>query len=195
MGVNLGAITGKLNQYVKSAEGQKRIKDKINDIKRGNGGEGSFGSGSGITQAGDFVPTYDQMQAAAKDLIAIIRRNAASSNLPESVMANVESFCDSPINIASDGSATISINMLDDAHRESLDPERYSDGIDNIVAAFNAGINAKGSVFGEWKSHGVKTWSKRHRSPARFMQNAVDEFNAKYSEKYNVSVTLSGIYE
>lgn len=195
MGVNLGAITGKLNEYAKSTEGQKRIREKITDIKGGFGNGGKWSAGSGRTQAGDFVPTYNQMQDAAKELISIIRLHAASSNLPQSVMAHVESFCDSPIVVADDGSATISINMLDNAHRESLDPDNFQDGIENIVAAFNVGIDADGAVFGMWESHGVKTWSKRHRSPTRFIQSAVDEFNFRYGEKYNVTVTLNSIYE
>lgn len=189
MGISLGAIAGKLKQYADSPAGKQRMAEAVQRIRESKGLSG----GSGRTQAGDVVATYDQMQAAAKELVALIRKHAAGASLPPSVMAHIESFSDLPLVVHPDGSASIAINMLDDPSRPSVQPENY-DGAYNIVALFNAGYTAKGSVYGSWKTAGRDIWTKKHRDGLFFLQKAIEEFNSKYAAKYNVSVRLDGQY-
>lgn len=190
MGVNIGSITGKIKKFADSPAGKKKMADSIQQIRSGNGVSGAIGK----TQAGDDVITYEQMQAAAKELVALVRRHAASASLPPSVMTHVESFIDSPLVIHPDGSASIEINMLDDARRPSVQPESY-DGAYNIVALFNKGYTAGGSIYGRWESAERDIWTKQHREGLFFLQKAINEFNSKYAAKYNVSVRLDGQYE
>lgn len=189
MGVNLGSIVDKLNKYASSKAGKAKMDAAIQSIREG--GNASLGSRALGTNTG--VATYHQMEAAAEDLIAIIRRHAASSNLPESVMAHIESFCKTPLIKNPDGSASISLTMTDDLSRESLQPDKF-DGSYNIVAAFNSGYSAKGSVYGLWKSKDIKVKSLSVREGSRFIQSAVDEFNSKYAAKYNVTVSIDSVY-
>ena len=190
MGINIGSIAGKVKKFAESPAGKQKMAQAVQRIREGKGPSGN----SGRTQAGDIVVTYEQMQEAAKDLISIIRRHAASANLPASVMAHIESFSDSPLVKHEDGSASIAINMLDDASRESVQPEKY-DGAWNIVASFNAGYEAKRSAFGYWKSYEVYIRTKPQRDGLFFLQSAIAEFNGKYGKKYNVTVTLDNKYE
>lgn len=77
---------------------------------------------------------------------------------------------DYKVDISFDGSAL---------RRESLEPDLYPDGLNDIVQLFVKGYSASGSVWGEW--HGDKHWGLRHRSPNDFMNKAVEEFNNKYT--------------
>ena len=76
----------------------------------------------------------------------------------------------------------VSIGFNEEAlKRESLDPVRYPEGVENIVKLFITGYNARASVYGVWKGHGEEEiWSLRHRDPNSFMDDAVEEFNNKY---------------
>lgn len=188
MGVSVSAIAAKLDAWEKSDDGQKKIREIIKDIQKSKGHSGKTGTG-------DIIVTHEQMEAAAKDFISMIRKHAASSGIPDSVMGHIESFQDSPLVENPDGSVKIEINMLDNPRRESVQPSTYQRGSDNIVAAFNVGYSAKGQVFGQWETAGKSIWTLKHRDGLYFLQRAVEEFNAKYGKKYNVTVTLDSQYE
>lgn len=185
MKINSAALSAKIEVFKASSEGKETIKNAIVKYREG----GSIG-GSGD---GSEAITYDKMEKVAKELISMVRKHAASAGLPASVMAHIESLEASPIITRDDGSAQISINMMDDPSRPSLLPEDFS-GLPNIVASFNRGIDASGSVFGYWESAGKEVWSQKHRPALLFMQAAINEFNAKYGSKYNVTVTLAPEY-
>lgn len=86
---------------------------------------------------------------------------------------------------------SISISFNEDAlRRESLDPDRYPDGVSNIVKLFINGYDARGAVYGVWKGHGdEEIWSLRHRDPNDFMEKAVEEFNSKYTDVARAETT------
>lgn len=85
--------------------------------------------------------------------------------------------------VYSEGKYTISISFNKEAlHRDSLAPERFPEGISNIIKLFVNGYDARAGVLGVWKGHGdEEIWSIRHRDPNSFMSDAVDEFNKKYT--------------
>lgn len=188
MKINSAALSAKIEAFKASSEGKETIKNAVVKYLEGESTGGHGGSGGGSEAI-----TYDKMEKAAKELIAMVRKHAASAGLPASVMAHIESLEASPIVTRDDGSAQISINMMDDPSRPSLLPENFS-GLPNIVASFNRGIDAHGSVFGYWESAGKEVWSQRHRPALLFMQSAINEFNVKYGSKYNVTVTLAPEY-
>ena len=86
---------------------------------------------------------------------------------------------------------SISISFNEDAlRRESLDPDRYPEGVSNIVKLFINGYDARGAVYGVWKGHGdEEIWSLRHRDPNDFMEKAVEEFNSKYTDVARAETT------
>lgn len=188
MAISASGVMDKVSAYAKTTEGQKRMRDKIQSYI--NGSDPHVKS-TGKTYGGGVIMTEKEMMAAAKDLIAMLRASAASAGLPASVMEHVESFAFTKPFVAPDGSASIQIYMTDNPYRESLMPQKYG-GVDNIVAIFNNGYTASDRVYG--KSHDKKIVSLDKRQGSFFMQKAVDEFMAKYSASYDVSVDLNPQY-
>ena len=81
-----------------------------------------------------------------------------------------------------EGKLTIKISFKEGSlQRESLRPDLYPDGLENIVLLFAHGYDANG-IRGQWKnskSYPAHINSLRHRDPNGFLQDAVDEFNSK----------------
>lgn len=82
-------------------------------------------------------------------------------------------------------------------HRESLDPKKYPEGIDNIIALLNSGYDASGSVWGVWTDHKgnrstdelgnvVDIPSLPHREGSHFIEQAIRDFLGNYGSEYNV---------
>lgn len=61
--------------------------------------------------------------------------------------------------------------------RDSLYPEKYPEGIENIVLHFAHGWNANGTVYGSW--HGKVVPSRETRSPNDYLKNAVLRINTE----------------
>ena len=97
--------------------------------------------------------------------------------------------------VDTDGYMRLYISFKDGSlHRDSLVPNRYPEGINNIVLLFTKGYHAQGSVHGTWHkpSGDIETWSRRSREPNDFLNRAVADFNniakgiamAKLDDKY-----------
>lgn len=194
MGINLSGIQSKVNAFANSPAGKAKIRKAI----LSESGTGT-GSGDGII---DLEKRRQEMIIAGQEMLAIIRKHAASAGLPASVMAHAESFVAGPPNINDDGSGSLSVWMSDNAGRPSLQPSMY-EPIYNIVALFNNGYDAGGVVYGspEVEIEGQQSIngffyvkSKQHRDGLGFMQSAVAEFNTRFGDKYNVTAKLSGTY-
>lgn len=75
--------------------------------------------------------------------------------------------------------------------RSSLYPEKYPNGVANIILLFSKGYTASNSVRGKWVTkygnHGYVR-SKEHRDGNDFLNNAVDEFNAKYGKEIGKAI-------
>ena len=188
MSISASALMGKVEAYAKTSVGKKKMSDKIASYR--TGGDPHVSS-TGKTYGGGNIMTVDQMVDAAKDFIAILKRSAASENLPHSVMEHIESFRFTTPYIMPDGSASMEIYMSDAPGRASLYPEKYV-GVDNIVAIFNNGYTADDKVYGNWHGKYISSLDKRQGS--FFMQKAVGEFMAKYGSEYDVTVNLDPLY-
>ena len=85
--------------------------------------------------------------------------------------------------VNSDGRLTIKLSFKDGSlHRESLRPDKYPKGIDNIVLLFTRGYDAGNPVFGVWKnswSYPATIKSLQHREPNDFLKEAVEQFNSE----------------
>ena len=94
-----------------------------------------------------------------------------------------------------DRKAVVDIYFGGDTHRDSLMPERYG-GVDNIIALINNGYSENeniGKVSGTW--HSIRIHGLTERTGLHFMQEAVDTFNARYQDKYNVTAIVGDAYE
>lgn len=90
------------------------------------------------------------------------------------------------------GRWTAKISFAEGAlRRESLAPNLYPDGLQDIVLLFERGYHASHSLHGEW--HGDIVASRVSREPNGFLQDAVDEFNRKNSAVATAS--LAGVYD
>lgn len=106
-------------------------------------------------------------------------RDILYANLPVGLQASISAsdIIVSAPKVQADGSMLVELNFRPEAlERESLDPDKYPEGVDNIIRLFSHGYTAYGDVVGIWHEH--EQWNLRHRSADPFMQNAVDEFNA-----------------
>lgn len=84
-------------------------------------------------------------------------------------------------------------------HRDSLNLEEYSEGLNDIILLFSKGYHARNRVYGYTKDtiRGTKEWVKAYsrtdREPNPFLKNAVAEFNA--SGKMVKEASLIGDYK
>lgn len=188
MAIGAGDIMSKLSAYAKTAEGQKKMDDKIRSYRKGSD---PHVKSTGKTYGGGEIMTEREMIDAAADFVSMLRTAAASAGLPDSVMEHVESFTFATPYFAPDGSASLEIYMSEAPGRASLYPKKY-DGVDNIVAIFNNGYTAQDHVYGKWHGKYVSSLDKRQGS--FFMQKAVDAFMAKYGSEFDVSIELDPVY-
>ncbi len=169
--------------WAKSSAGKAKIKSIIQEHQR---------TGKPLEGGGTII-TSQQVTAMAQDLISMIQ-----ARLPEQI-ASVGGTLTSSAPIAnSDGSYKVSISFdsgaLFRASHETLDGGVQYDGRSNIVALFNNGYKAGGTVYGLWKSKGKNIYSLRSRPHLGFMQEAAAEFNARYGAEYNATVQLGADY-
>lgn len=80
------------------------------------------------------------------------------------------------------GQLTVKISFREGSlHRESLRPDLYPDGLDNIVLLFAHGYETKNPIYGVWnnsRSYPAIIEGKRSRAANNYLNEAVAEFNA-----------------
>ena len=69
-------------------------------------------------------------------------------------------------------------------HRPSLYPDKYPDGVSDIVDLMNRGYEADREAYGQW--HGGAVRSLRQRDALMFLQAAVRDFNTRNAGKAEV---------
>lgn len=190
--VNIGKIMNKVNHFSAQKSCRERMKNTIDRYRI---------AGVGHSKAGDKITTEKDMTKAAETLIEALRSVASSYDLPESVLSHFDSLRYSQPVVSGDY-AKVDIRFDDDLHRNSLYPEKYPEGVDNIIALFNNGYKADNYVYGVWQNHsataggrsdkeGAYIRSRLSRGGLSFMQRAVEDFNQSYGAKYNVTAVLN----
>jgi hypothetical protein len=129
----------------------------------------------------DTHMTKAQMTAYARKMKQILYEHVHSeikSISPEDIIIG------EPVQDSS-GQARINISFRQDAlFRESLDPDEYPEGIEDIVLHFAHGWHAKKHIYGLWRrpsyngGYYAQVRSRKDREPSPFLQNAVNEFNS-----------------
>lgn len=195
--ISESAIMGKLQAYANTSVGKKCMKDCIQSARD---------SGRPLA-SGDKVVGKKQMLEMANALAGMIKKR-----LPASIAEVGETLTVSNPVRRPDGSYEVILSFDANAlHRDSLENDHGGyDGIDNIVALFNNGYQAKNYWYGWWDGHkptrealgrsmtGYEDYawvrSKKEREALQFMQAAEAEFNSIYGEKCNVTVELGSKY-
>jgi len=158
------SIESELKKWANSPAGKKRIaEERAKKLKAGQ----KFGQGSGVVSIEQAKKMGDEM------------RDILYAHLPVGLKASISTgdIIVSAPKVQADGSMLVELHFRpEDLERESLDPEKYPNGADNIVRLFSRGYTAHGDVVGMW--HGHEQWNLRHRAADPFMQDAVDKFNA-----------------
>lgn len=114
-------------------------------------------------------------------LLDEIRSSGLSSNAKSAIS---EIDYGSPFKIR-DGLYGIHVYFSGDMHRDSLVPERYPEGIDDLSMLLNYGVDHKMKpVFGWW--HGEEVWSKTAIPGTYFIEQAIQNFKDNYASDYNV---------
>lgn len=202
MKISLGNINSKLKAYCKSDEGKRKMKEYIETCSK---------RGQGKTSGGSTIMTTNIMKTLAVEFVEMLKQAAIASGLPPSVLErHIDTItCSSPQKMP-DGSHTITVSFGGNLHRDSLYEEKYPEGIDNIVALFNNGLNNDGYVYGWWDNHSPTgealgrslpgdtfAWirSKKNRSSLQFVQRAISDFENKYKSTYSFQVIPGEHYD
>ncbi len=172
--LNEAAITEKVEAYLKSAQGKKKMQDKVDQY---------IDKDVRTSQAGSKIITIQLANQMAHELCDMINSNAAASGLAPGVLAHVQSATVISAQKGYMGSIKAGISFRDaDMSRPSEIPQIYG-GVDNIVAMFEFGWNAKAPLYGYWSIVHDYVHTRQFQPGLHFIQNAVSEFNAKYASQ------------
>jgi len=180
--VNMDVVKKQVQAAINSSAGQKYINDAVDSIMAGLGNKKvTISAGSG-----------GLMEAAAKRFIEVVKGevekqpNAGRSLGETAVEALTALKYGKPYK--SSGQYKIDVNFTGDLHRESLVPERYPRGVDNIVALLNSGYSADHSIMGVWVGHTDKPISSlAERDGLHFIESAVEKFMRSYAASYGIT--------
>lgn len=115
------------------------------------------------------------------DKLADEMKTVLLAHLPDSLKSLTMSDFEEPEFKITDEEAVMIIRFLSESvHRPSLDPEKYPNGIADIVVHLDHGWDAKHVTGGLW--HGEYYLSRQHAERQDFLQDAVDEFNRAHPE-------------
>lgn len=115
------------------------------------------------------------------DKLADEMKTVLLAHLPDSLKSLTMSDFEEPEFKIVDEEAVMTIRFRPDSvSRPSLDPEKYPNGIADIVVHLDHGWDAKHVTGGLW--HGEYYLSRQYAERQDFLQDAVDEFNRAHPE-------------
>ena len=133
------------------------------------------------------------------DRIVHILLDIIQDHLPDSIKSNIQlelSDISNPKYIDATNKFKIDITFPQEMlHRDSLYPQQYPQGVDNIIALLNNGINAKAHVYGWWNTAHANVVSVKDRDALHFIQDAIIEFNNQYGNTYKCFAIIDNKYE
>lgn len=186
--IDFSSILKKVDTWTTTDEGKKRIREKLKEYRE---------TGVSKTEGGSKIVTLKDMNNAAEQMIHILKEIASRHKLPTSVLEHFDSLKHTEPKEHGDG-YEVSIFFLDDMSRPSLTiargknkGKRTGDGVSNIVALFDTGYGEDEpvkKVFGIWEGHEElgSIGNLRVREEIGFMQEAIDEFNRRFGDLYDV---------
>ena len=137
------------------------------------------------------------MQAEVKSHAGM---SVASGGLgPTAIAALTKLSHGDPVKVG-DNKYQISVSFDGNMRRDSLAPDYFDEGIENIAALLNKGYSAKHTIYGTWPGHGYADYfnigSLRQREGAHFIEGAIRAFMAYDAKKYGVvDIQMDDIYK
>lgn len=179
--INMDSILAKAKAYTKSAEFQKQLESKTDEIILTGGGKPTGAFGAAISIAG--------ASAAADKFIEVLQGEIRSlGGTIEADLAHGE-----PYKVGKNR-YQIAVWFSGELSRESLHPCGNYKGINNIIALFNKGYTARNRVYGTW--HGNQIASLQHRDGLGFISSAVNNFMGNYGNEYGVlDISVDPMYQ
>lgn len=175
-GINWGSILAKADKCMKTPDKKKEIQ-KVVDSKMSN-------------------KEINKIKAAANRFVEILKRciddcsgiNFANGSLGNTAISALKNIEVGEVSKSHGNNVySIPINFVGSRSRKSLDPDKYTQGIEDIVALLNNGYSADGSAFGVWQGHTDKPiHSFRDRKGAYFIENAIHQFMSNEASVYGV---------
>lgn len=168
--LNTASILGKVNKYLGSSVGKKKINESAKLIMSGSLPHSGKGS----------VHTPEE---AAEKLCSCLRNAANSSGLSAGQAEAVSGWeYGSPVDLGN-GTWAITVSPGGATERESLVPEKYG-GVD-IYSLLDKGVDhTMKQVWGEW--HGNYTGSRTVIPGSHFIDQGISDFEGNYGTEYGV---------
>lgn len=163
---NLDSILAKIDDRLSKEDTKKRLELTAAEIIQGiNPARVSMQSGSNTNPVAEAASTFCDIMKQE-----IYNDSELSDNAKDSI---------SSLSYGRPkwlGGTTYSIDVwFEDVSRKSIYPSKYPEGVDNIAALFNFGVNHEMSpVFGWWHSYYIK--SKTHFPALNFYERAIKRF-------------------
>ena len=206
--INMQSILSKARKYTQSDSFQKKIEAKTDDIIL----RGGISKGKRITISG--------INIAAAKFIEVLQNEIKSHAIAEgggglngrglgvtAVSALTKLEHGAPVRVGKNqyqieiwfgGSETYDEKYL---QRESLAPDYFDEGIDNIAALLNKGYSASNTVYGIWagSQHGYASsfniQSLQEREGLHFIESAIHNYMANYSNEFGIiDIKVKDIY-
>lgn len=194
--INMKSILDKAKACTASAKFQKQIEAKTDEIVLTGGGKGLAGKaitiGGASMAAAKFI---EVLQNEIRDLEA--SSGFAEGKLGHTAVSALEKLEHGSPRKIGRNKYQIEVWFSENLHRDSLAPDFFDKGIDNIAALLNKGYTAKQPIYGVWMGHSsFNIASLPQRSGAQFIQNAVRNYMANYANEYGVlDIKIDDIYE
>lgn len=139
--------------------------------------------------------THDQLQNIGSKFVMELRSNIISYGLGD--VRGMDTFSVSEPEMVAPGKFEIGVSFADEAalRRDSLAPDLYPRGLDNVARIMNNGYHAKGHTYGVWEghtSHPIR--SRKDFAGYRFMQQTANDFKRRYASQGVIDVTVSDEY-
>ena len=198
--INMQSILSKAKRFTNSAGFQKKVEQKTdNIILTGDNATGKLITISGINMAAakfiEVLQNEINSHAIAEGGGGLNGRGLGAT----AVSALTKLQHGAPVKVGKNR-YQIEVWFEGDLSRDSLAPDEYPEGIDNIAALLNKGYNAANTVYGIWAGHGYagsfNIPSLREREGLHFIENAIRDYMANYAPEYGViNIDVDDIYE
>lgn len=169
---------------------EKEIMKKVYEYAKTEEGKAAIKAATGM----DYDETFTVSKAKSYG-------NKLKDILYKHIVALIKSFSINDIivgdvMIGKDGRYSMKISFDDEAlKRQSLRPDLYPEGLQNIILLFAHGYHTNKPIYGVWhkETGDVRVRGRRDREPNNYLHEAINEFNilakgiafAQLEEKYN----------
>ena len=178
-GINWDSILAKANASLKLPHNVKKIEGILDLIIT----TGKFPTGGGVTGIGNG--SFHTPDEVANKFVEVLEQTISSSGLSSKAITAISNFDHSAPYGVGGGKYTITVYFRGDLSRESLGPQKYPEGIDNLAELLNDGVDhTMKRVWGTW--HGEHYGSRTVIPGAHFMEEAVNTFMSSYAKEYGV---------